>query len=96
MAAVQSDAAVAEVDTPGGAGASGWRHVGAMVGCERHVWHSRFGVIVIDVVGQTIHVNGSRVEPAPAAPPAPVAVTPPPPATTIGHTIAAGVAVRRR
>ena len=32
---------------------------------QRHVWHSRFGTIVIEVIGADCYVNGQRVEPAP-------------------------------
>lgn len=41
-------------------------------GVLRYVWHSRFGPMLIEVAGDEILVNGSRVEPAPPAPrPAP-------------------------
>ena len=33
-------------------------------GVQRYVWESRFGAILIEVVGEQAFVNGSRVEPA--------------------------------
>jgi hypothetical protein len=30
---------------------------------QRWVWHSRYGTIVIEVVGNTVFVDGQRVEP---------------------------------
>jgi hypothetical protein len=33
-------------------------------GVQRYVWESRFGHILIEVVGEQAFVNGSRVEPA--------------------------------
>jgi hypothetical protein len=33
-------------------------------GIQRYVWESRFGSILIEVVGEQTFVNGSRVEPA--------------------------------
>ena len=32
---------------------------------RRMVWHSRHGTIEIEVIGQTVYVNGQRVQPAP-------------------------------
>lgn len=32
---------------------------------QRMVWHSRYGSIEIEVVGQAIYVNGEPVQPAP-------------------------------
>lgn len=44
----------------------------ASVGVLRYVWQSRFGPMLIEVAGDEILVNGTRVEPAPPAPkPAP-------------------------
>ena len=40
----------------------------ATAGVERHVWESRFGVMLIEIVDGTAYVNGQRV--IPAAPPA--------------------------
>jgi hypothetical protein len=38
----------------------------ATQGIQRYVWDSRFGSILIEVVGDQTFVNGVRVEPAPA------------------------------
>ena len=35
----------------------------ASEGVLRHVWESRYGSILIEVVGNDIFVNGQRVEP---------------------------------
>lgn len=32
-------------------------------GLERHLWHSRFGLIVIEVRAGEVFVNGQRVQP---------------------------------
>lgn len=37
----------------------------ATEGVQRYVWESRFGSILIEVVGEDIFVNGGKVEPAP-------------------------------
>lgn len=37
---------------------------------QRHVWHSRFGSMLIEVKGDTVFVNGQPVEPHVAAGPA--------------------------
>jgi hypothetical protein len=42
----------------------------ATAGVERHVWESRFGVMLIEIVDGTAYVNGQRVIPA-TAPEAP-------------------------
>lgn len=34
---------------------------------RRMVWHSRHGTIEIEVIGQTVYVNGQPVQPAPRA-----------------------------
>jgi hypothetical protein len=31
---------------------------------QQWVWHSRFGTMKIEVVGQTVYVNGDAVQPA--------------------------------
>jgi hypothetical protein len=33
-------------------------------GVQRYVWESRFGAILIEVIGEEAFVNGDRVEPA--------------------------------
>lgn len=35
-------------------------------GVQRYVWESRFGPILIEVIGDDAFVNGQRVQPAPA------------------------------
>jgi hypothetical protein len=41
----------------------------AAEGVQRYVWQSRFGEILIEVMGDTAFVNGQRVEPMePTAP----------------------------
>lgn len=40
----------------------------ATAGVLRYVWESRYGEILIEVVGDEIFVNGSRVERARSAP----------------------------
>jgi hypothetical protein len=37
----------------------------ATEGVQRYVWEGRFGPMLVEVVGDTIYVNGQRVEPAP-------------------------------
>ncbi len=49
---VAAEAATQRRTTPGTAGA------------QRLVWQSRFGTIEIEVVGQTVYVNGDAVHPA--------------------------------
>lgn len=34
---------------------------------QRMLWHSRHGTIEIEVIGQTVYVNGQAVQPAPSA-----------------------------
>ncbi len=41
----------------------------AAEGVQRHVWHGRFGPILVEVAGGQVYVNGQRVEPF--TPPAP-------------------------
>lgn len=48
----------------------------AAEGVARHVWHSRFGPILVEVAGGEVFVNGQRVEPF-VAPSAPDAITQP-------------------
>lgn len=42
----------------------------AAEGVARHVWHGRFGPILVEVAGGEVFVNGQRVEPfnPPSAP----------------------------
>ena len=35
----------------------------ASQGVQRTLWHSRFGAMLIEVVGDQVFVNGQRVEP---------------------------------
>lgn len=41
----------------------------ATPGVQRYVWESRFGNILIEVVGEQSFVNGERVEPMDPPPP---------------------------
>ncbi len=43
----------------------------ATPGVQRHVWESRFGEILIEVIGDQAYVNGQRVEPVTDAGPPP-------------------------
>jgi hypothetical protein len=40
----------------------------ATAGVERHVWESRFGLMLIEVIDDVVYVNGQRVIPAAASP----------------------------
>jgi hypothetical protein len=35
-------------------------------GTQRHVWHGRFGAVLIEVAGERVFVNGQAVEPVAA------------------------------
>lgn len=38
----------------------------ASEGVQRWVWSSKFGAILIEVIGRDVFVNGQRVEPLPS------------------------------
>lgn len=57
----------------------------AAEGVARHVWHGRFGPILVEVAGDEVFVNGQRVEPF---------VAPSTPASSSAPTSAPGDAAR--